>query len=93
MSEPRDNLLLRRAIAFSEEAVARGGRPFGAVISNGVGQIVAEAGSVAPADPRDWTAHPEMQALRAASAVMTREALGGATTYAAVRTKPPRERR
>jgi tRNA(adenine34) deaminase len=82
MSELRDNLFLRRAIALSEEAGAHGGRPFGAVICDGAGQVVAEARSVAPVDPRDWTAHSEMQALRAASAVMTWEALGSATIYA-----------
>jgi tRNA(Arg) A34 adenosine deaminase TadA len=43
MTEQRDKELLRRAIALSEEAVASGGRPFGAVICDGEGQIVAEA--------------------------------------------------
>jgi tRNA(Arg) A34 adenosine deaminase TadA len=64
MPELRDQELLRRAIAIS---VAHGGRPFGAVVCDGDGRIVAEA--VAPIDPRDWTAHSEMRALRAASAV------------------------
>jgi tRNA(Arg) A34 adenosine deaminase TadA len=82
MSELRDKQFLRQAVALSEEAVARGGRPFGAVICDGDGQVVSEAGSVAPADPRDWTAHSEMQALRTASAVLTWEALGNATIYA-----------
>jgi hypothetical protein len=71
MSEQHDKELLRRAIALAEEAVAGGGRPFDAVICDGEGQIVSEARSVAPHDPRDWTAHSEMQALRAASAAMT----------------------
>jgi len=82
MPEQRDKIFLRRAIALSEEAVARGGRPFGAVVCDGEGQIISEAGSVAPVDPRDWTAHSEMQALRAASAAMNWEALGRATIYA-----------
>jgi tRNA(Arg) A34 adenosine deaminase TadA len=82
MSEQRDKIYLRRAIALSEEAVAHGARPFGAVITDGEGQIVSEAGSVAPVDPRDWMAHSEMQALRAASASMSWEALGRATIYA-----------
>src|ERR1700704_3166342 len=82
MSEQHDKELLRRAVALAEEAVAGGGRPFGAVICDGEGQIVSEARSVAPHDPRVWTAHSEMQALRAASAAMTWESLGRATIYA-----------
>ena len=82
MSENRDEQFLRQAIALSEAAVTHGGRPFGAVITDGDGQIVAQAQSLPSIDPRDWTAHSEMQALRAASAAMTWEALGGATLYA-----------
>jgi tRNA(Arg) A34 adenosine deaminase TadA len=82
LSEQRDKELLRRAIALSELAVAQGGRPFGAVICDDKGKIISEAGSVAPVDPRDWTAHSEMQALRAASAVLTWDALSRATIYA-----------
>lgn len=88
MTEQRDKQFLRRAIALSEEAVAHGGRPFGAVICDGEGHIVAEARSVAPVDPRDWTAHSEMQALRAASAVLTWELLGHATIYASAEPCP-----
>jgi tRNA(Arg) A34 adenosine deaminase TadA len=77
-----DETFLRRAIALSEEAVARGARPFGAVVVDGEGHIVAEAQAVETAEPRDWTAHSEMQALRAASAVLSWEALSRATVYA-----------
>lgn len=77
-----DTERLRRAIAIAEASVARGGRPFGAVVCDGDGRVVSEAGAVAPIDPRDWTAHSEMQALRAASAVMDWAALGHATIYA-----------
>jgi tRNA(adenine34) deaminase len=82
VSEQRDKELLRRAIALSEAAVAQGGRPFGAVVADGEGRVVAEAQGVPSVDPRDWTAHSEMQALRRASAAMTWEALAGATIYA-----------
>ena len=82
MSEQRDREFLRRAIALSEAAVAQGARPFGSVVCDGEGRIVSEAGSVSPVDPRDWTAHSEMQALRAASATMSWDALGAATIYA-----------
>lgn len=77
-----DEHFLRRAIALAEEAVARGARPFGAVVVDGEGNVVAEAQAVATAEPRDWTAHSEMQALRAASAALSWEALSRATVYA-----------
>jgi tRNA(Arg) A34 adenosine deaminase TadA len=81
-SKQRDEELLRRAIALSEAAVAQGGRPFGALVTDREHRIVAEARAVASVNPRDWTAHSEMQALRAASAAMRWEELGGATIYA-----------
>lgn len=82
MTASRDEEHLRQAIALAEAAVDRGARPFGAVVVDGSGQVVAEAQAVANADPRDWTAHSEMQALRAASAALPWEALERATIYA-----------
>jgi len=78
----RDQELLRLAIRLSEAAVVRGGRPFGAVVTDGDGRIVAQAKGIPSVDPRDWTAHSEMQALRAASALLSWEALSRATIYA-----------
>ena len=60
-----DKKFLRQAIALSEAAVMRGGRPFGALVTDGEGRVVAQAQAVPSVDPRDWTAHSEMQALRA----------------------------
>lgn len=77
-----DETHLRRAIALAEDAVARGARPFGAVVVDGEGRVVAEAKAVETSEPRDWTAHSEMQALRAASAALSWEALSRATVYA-----------
>ena len=77
-----DEALLRRAIALSEAAVELGGRPFGAVVTDDAGRVVAEAKGLPSVEPRDWTAHSEMQALRAASTVMTWEELSRATLYA-----------
>jgi len=77
-----DEALLRRAIALSEAAIELGGRPFGAVVTDDGGRIVAEAKGLPSVEPRDWTAHSEMQALRAASAAMTWEELSRATLYA-----------
>jgi tRNA(Arg) A34 adenosine deaminase TadA len=73
---------LRRAIALAAEAVARGDRPFGAVVVDGAGRVVAEANATAASDVRDWTAHSEMAALRLASAALTWDALADCTLYA-----------
>ena len=85
---PDDQHFLRKAIALSAEAAARGARPFGAVVVDEDGRVVAEALSVPPVDPRDWTAHSEMQALRTASAALTWAALGRATIYASAEPCP-----
>src|ERR1700683_5473883 len=82
MCENGDEDFLRRAIALSEAGVATGGRPFGAVVIDGEGRIVAEGQGVASADPRDWNAPYEMQALRVASAKLSWEELAHATIYA-----------
>src|ERR1700686_2171406 len=88
MPDRYDELFLRRAIALSEAAVARGGRPFGVILCDGDSPVVSQAKSVAPVDPRDWAAHSEMQALRAASAAITWEAVGSATIYASAEPCP-----
>jgi ribonuclease HI len=77
-----DDALLRRAIALSEAAVESGGRPFGALVTDDTGRVVAEAKGLPCVEPRDWTAHSEMLALRAASAAMSWEELSRATLYA-----------
>jgi len=82
MSDNKDEDFLRQAIALAESGVAGGGRPFGAVIVDCGNRVVARAQSAASINPRDWTAHSEMQALRDASAALTWEALAGATIYA-----------
>jgi len=82
MTKKDDETLLRRAIRLSEEAVAQGGRPFGAVIASRDGRIIAEGMGVPSVEPRDWTAHSEMQALRGAAAVLDWPELSAATLYA-----------
>jgi tRNA(Arg) A34 adenosine deaminase TadA len=79
---PQDERLLRRAIALAEQAIARGGRPFGALVARRDGSVVAEGAAVAPAETRDWTAHSEMQALRAACAILPWNDLADCTLYA-----------
>jgi len=78
----QDDACLRRAIALADTAVAQGRRPFGALVARRDGSIVAEAGAVAPTEVRDWTAHSEMLALRAASAALTWDELAECTLYA-----------
>jgi tRNA(Arg) A34 adenosine deaminase TadA len=83
VTQPLDDAAhLRRAIALAEESEARGARPFGAVVVRANGVVVAEAGSVDALDPRDWTAHSEMTALRQASAILRWAELADCTLYA-----------
>jgi len=82
MPENQELTRLRQAIALSEAAVAQGGRPFGAVVTDGEGRVVAQAQGLPSVEPRDWTAHSEMQALRSASAVLSWKELSRATLYA-----------
>lgn len=60
-----NNQLMRRAIALSEESVAKGGGPFGAVISRH-GVIIAEASNSVTID-NDPTAHAEVNCIRRAA--------------------------
>jgi tRNA(Arg) A34 adenosine deaminase TadA len=81
MTESLDQDLLRRAIGWSERALADNARPFGAVVTDGSGTVVAEGHGLPTTDPRDWTAHAEMLALRAAAAKLGWDELGRATIY------------
>lgn len=71
---------LREAIALAQANIAKGGRPFGAlvvrdgaVIATGVNEIHTS---------HDPTAHAEMSALRAASRALGTPDLGGCAVYA-----------
>jgi tRNA(adenine34) deaminase len=77
----RDESHLRRAIALAEEAVESGRRPFGALVVAQDGSVVAEATSDQQGD-RDWTAHAEIKAIRAAGQVLSWSELERATLYA-----------
>jgi len=75
-----DRRFLDEAIALARANVARGGRPFGAlvvrdgaVIATGVNTILAS---------NDPTAHAEMSAIRAASQALGSPDLSGCTVYA-----------
>ncbi|MDZ5460655.1 nucleoside deaminase [Azohydromonas lata] len=79
--DERDALHLRQAIRLSAQAKARGNKPFGAVIAAADGTVLAEAGNTGT-ETRDFTAHAEMNALRAAGPRHARQLLAGATLYA-----------
>lgn len=71
--------LMRRAIALSEESVAKGGGPFGAVIARD-GVIVAEGANRVTLDT-DPTAHAEVSAIRAATRLLHTFDLSGCEIY------------
>jgi tRNA(adenine34) deaminase len=76
-----DEQHLRRAIEIAEDAARRGDRPFGAMIVSADGRVVAEGCSTQQAD-HDWTAHAEMNVIRAAGNVLGWQELATATIYA-----------
>ena len=72
MSTP---LHLSRAIELARASVARGGGPFGAVITRGDEVLAEAANAVVP--NHDPTAHAEIQAIRAACAKLGTHVLEG----------------
>lgn len=76
-----DERHLRRAIALAGAAADTGNRPFGSMIVDAKGEIVAEGYSTQQGD-RDWTAHAEMNVVRAAGKKRSWDELAGCTLYA-----------
>ncbi|MBE9118491.1 nucleoside deaminase [Lusitaniella coriacea LEGE 07157] len=68
------------ALRLAREAGEAGDVPVGAVIVNGTGQIIAEAGNRKERD-RDPTAHGEILALRAAGKALQNWHLNDCTLY------------
>jgi tRNA(Arg) A34 adenosine deaminase TadA len=60
-----DELLLRRALALARRARAAGNHPFGALLADGSGAVLLEAGNEV-VSARDPTAHAELLLARAA---------------------------
>ncbi|HDH03318.1 MAG TPA: nucleoside deaminase [Actinobacteria bacterium] len=71
---------LRRAISVSVSARANGNHPFGAVLADATGQVVAEAENTVETG-RDVTGHAETNLVRIASAQWTPELLASHTLY------------
>ncbi|MET1117046.1 MAG: nucleoside deaminase [Comamonas sp.] len=75
-----DGTYLRQAIALSCMARARGNRPFGAVVVDAGGQVLAEA-YCNTTETGDCTGHAETNAVRQLSPQVSRELLAQATLY------------
>ena len=69
-----------RALAEARAAAAIGEVPVGAVVTDSVGTVIAQAGNRVIAG-RDPTAHAEILAIRAAAALMGNERLTGCALY------------
>jgi tRNA(Arg) A34 adenosine deaminase TadA len=75
-----DLTFLRRAIELSAEARARGEQPFGSLLVDGDGRVLAEDGNTVVAD-RDISAHPELKLAVWAARHLTPEQAARTTLY------------
>lgn len=80
MSEERDTLFLKRAVALAARNVEAGGQPFGAVLVKDR-QVLAEGVNQSHVHC-DLTAHAEIQALRHAGQALGDTTFPGSTMYA-----------
>lgn len=71
---------IRRCIEISEESVASGNNPFGALLVDGEGNILIESGNVEITE-KDCTGHAETTVMRRASKEYSKEFLWGCTLY------------
>ncbi len=76
---PTDAAFMRRALDLASAAAARGEVPVGAVLVRG-DEVLGE-GANCPIATHDPTAHAEIQALRAAGALVGDYRLAGTTLY------------
>jgi tRNA(Arg) A34 adenosine deaminase TadA len=77
---PADLHQLRRCVALAAEAAARGDDPFGSVLVDARGQVLAERANLVHTH-RDNTAHPELMLASWACQHMTPEERAAATMY------------
>ncbi len=76
----RDFSLLVRTVELARRARAKGNHPFGALVANGAGDILFEAGNTS-GSTGDCTGHAETNVLRLASTTLSRELLASCTLY------------
>jgi len=79
---PQDLALLRRTFALAQDARARGGAPYGALIADAAGAVVAQHGNTSDVDGGDPTDHAETVSLREAWRVLGDDGINRATLYA-----------
>ncbi len=84
--DPTDRDLMRRCIAQSTAATRHGDLPIGCLIARGA-DVVAEAGNSVRQDG-DLTGHAELNAIKAARAALSRNALPDCTLYTTVEPCP-----
>jgi len=77
----RDLTLLRHSIALSEESKRRGRHPFGALVADENGNVIAFAGNNSMPPEGDPTQHAELVAASLASQKLTPEQLAKSTLY------------
>lgn len=71
---------LRRAITIAQQSREQGNHPFGALLVNSEGQILAEAENTV-VTAQDCTGHAELNLVRIASQRFSRETLAQSTLY------------
>ena len=76
-----DRRLMRVALAVAERAKAAGRHPFGAIVADEHGNVVAEAGNNAIPPAGDPTQHAERLVAAMAAQRLPREALARCTLY------------
>jgi tRNA(Arg) A34 adenosine deaminase TadA len=76
-----DLALLRLALASAERAKAAGRHPFGAIVADEHGNVIAEAGNNSMPPEGDPTQHAERVAAALAAQRLPREALARCTLY------------
>jgi tRNA(Arg) A34 adenosine deaminase TadA len=76
-----DRDLLRQALACAERAKAAGRHPFGAIVADEHGNVIAEAGNNSMPPEGDPTQHAERLVAALAAQRLPREALARCTLY------------
>lgn len=77
----RDIALLRQAIALADDARKRGRHPFGALVADEHGNVIATAGNNSMPPEGDPTQHAELAAAAAAAKLLSPAQLARCTLY------------
>ena len=78
----QDLALLRQTFALAEQARQRGGAPYGALVADANGTVVAAHGNTSEIDGGDPTDHAETMTVRDAWRVLGNDGMNQATLYA-----------